>query len=131
MRKSVKGQKGFTLIELIMVVSILAILAAVAIPKWVDLQAEAKTASEQGVVGGVRAGILTYFIDPSRGNRTNYPATLDSASNAACSTSNPCFTTVLQQGGITSGNWSKASSTQYTGPTGTTYTYDPSTGSFS
>jgi len=110
-------KKGFTLIELIMVIVILGILAAVAVPKYIDLTTNANTAAEKGVVGGVRAGIMTYYVQ----NKA-YPATLDSATSAACSASNACFTTVLQQGGVTS-DWTKASSTTYTGPNATTYTY--------
>lgn len=117
-------KKGFTLIELIMIIVILGILAAVAVPKYFDLQASAQTAAEKGVVGGVRAGILTYFAQ----NKA-YPATLDSASTAACSTSNVCFDNVLQQGGITS-DWTKVSASSYTGPASTTYTYTAGTGDF-
>ncbi len=115
---------GFTLVELIMVIVILGILAVVAVPQYFNLSVSANTAAEQGVVGGVRAGILTYFAQ----NRA-YPATLDSATNAACSAANACFSTVLQQGGITS-QWTKASATTYTGPAGTTYTYTAATGAF-
>ena len=117
-------KKGFTLIELIMIIVILGILAAVAVPKYFDLQASAKTAAEKGVVGGVRAGIYTYYAQ----NKA-YPATLDSATAAACTALNICFDTVLQQGGITS-DWTKASATTYTGPAGVTYTYTPATGDF-
>jgi MSHA pilin protein MshA len=117
-------KKGFTLIELIMVIVILAILAAVAVPKYIDLTSNANTAAEKGVIGGVRSGIMTYYVQ----NKA-YPASLDSATTAACSASNACFTNVLQQGGITS-DWTKASSTTYTGPTTTTYTYTPATGDF-
>ena len=53
--------KGFTLIELIMIIVILGILAAVAIPKYFDLQTQAKVSAEKGVVGGVRSGIATYY----------------------------------------------------------------------
>lgn len=118
------NSKGFTLIELIMVIVILGILSAVAIPKYYDLQNEAKIAAEKGVVGGVRAGIHTYFAQ----NRV-FPTTLDSASVGNCTTANPCFDTVLAQGGITA-DWSKASGTTYTGPTGSTYTYTAATGEF-
>lgn len=44
-------QRGFTLIELVMVIVILGVLAAVAIPKFVDLKADAQQASMQGVAG--------------------------------------------------------------------------------
>lgn len=118
------NKRGFTLIELIMIIVILGILAAVAIPKYYDLQSDAKTAAEKGVVGGVRSGIHTYFAQ----NKA-YPASLDSASTAACSSANACFTTVLSQGGITS-DWTKASATTYTGPANTTYTYASAMGAF-
>lgn len=44
-------QRGFTLIELVMVIVILGVLAAVAIPKFVDLKGDAQQASAQGVAG--------------------------------------------------------------------------------
>ncbi|MBF0511275.1 MAG: prepilin-type N-terminal cleavage/methylation domain-containing protein [Candidatus Omnitrophica bacterium] len=124
-----QNTSGFTLIELIMVVVILAILAVVALPKYFDLQSQAQASSEQGAVGGVRAGIQTFYGNACANGTCAYPAALDAANVAACSASNPCFTNIMSQS-ITSSGWTKASATTYTGPAGTTYTYTAGTGTF-
>ncbi len=48
-------QSGFTLIELIMVIAIMAALAIVVLPRYADLQGEAQEASVQGVAGSLTA----------------------------------------------------------------------------
>lgn len=49
---------GFTLIELIIVITILAVLAAVAIPRFVALQADARIAKVNGLLGSVKAAAV-------------------------------------------------------------------------
>ena len=50
-----KQQGGFTLIELIMVIVILGILAAFAIPKFANLGADARRSTMQGVEGAMKS----------------------------------------------------------------------------
>lgn len=54
---SVSKNKGFTLIELVIVVVILGFLAATAIPKFIDLTEQAKQANIEGMAGGFATGV--------------------------------------------------------------------------
>jgi MSHA pilin protein MshA len=79
-------QNGFTLIELIVVIVILGILAAVALPKFVDLTNEALTASVQGVAGAVSSGAAINYGALVAGKSGTVALTGNNA--AVCTTAN-------------------------------------------
>jgi len=57
------AKPGFTLIELMIVVSIIGILAAVAIPKFADLLRKSKEGALRGTLGSVRSALSIYYAD--------------------------------------------------------------------
>jgi prepilin-type N-terminal cleavage/methylation domain-containing protein len=60
---NIKNEKGFTLIELIMVTIILGVLSAVAIPRYMGTVANAEEAVEDAIISSVLAGLETYAIE--------------------------------------------------------------------
>lgn len=117
------NNKGFTLIELILVIAILGILAVAVAPQFVNIQANAQTAQANGTAGAVRDGINMNFAQTLATTGTGtFPATLDGAADGACAVGNECFDTVLQNG--IAENWTKAGLVYTHTGSGLVCTYD-------
>jgi prepilin-type N-terminal cleavage/methylation domain-containing protein len=63
MKLNTNNNKGFTLIELIMVTIILGILAAVAIPRYMATVTQAEEAAEDAVIASIKAGLETHATE--------------------------------------------------------------------
>jgi type IV pilus assembly protein PilA len=63
MRKLIHKSKGFTLIELMIVILIIAILVGIAIPVYLAAQANARTRTCQANLRTIEGAINTYFAD--------------------------------------------------------------------
>jgi type IV pilus assembly protein PilA len=63
MSSRITGQKGFTLIELMIVVAIIGILAAIAIPNFLTYQAKAKSSEAKTNINGIRTSEVAFFAE--------------------------------------------------------------------
>jgi len=73
MIRSAEASRGFTLIELLIVVAIIAILAAIAVPNFLEAQTRAKVSRGKADMRSVATALETYMIDNNQ-----YPFDIDS-----------------------------------------------------
>jgi len=115
------NQSGFTLVELVIVIIVLGLLAAVAVPKFIDLSGDAKTASTTGVAGALSAA-----------NALNYAARKENSSLGSAVANCTAAAALLQGGTLPTGYTITAATVAVdasatctlTGPSATTATFN-------
>jgi len=116
-KKIVMNEGGFTLIELILVITVLGILAASVLPGFLDVSENAKEASRDGTVGAVNSGIAIFKSDALvNGTSPLVPADLDTivvaGANIPCDSTNLCFDEVINAG-VDDTRWEKSAALVY------------------
>lgn len=66
-----RNKKGFTLVELVVVIAILGVLAAIAVPRFINALDEAKNATDEANIKALQAAVNLYYLENSA-----YPSNL-------------------------------------------------------
>ena len=108
-------QQGFTLIELMIVIAIVGILAAIALPAYQDYTVRAKMAEPLALMGEAKTSVTEYYVTnntlPTTAAKAGIRETPDTAIVASMAltivSSNPLLTVTMQSGVIPSGEGTK------------------------
>lgn len=82
-------KKGFTLIELVVVILVLAIIASIGIPQFINIRSEARTATVDGMRGAINGAVLLARAKHRVSGQTS-PVSMDGTSVDVTSNGVPC-----------------------------------------